>query len=418
MTISCDPRASAGLRALLLLAAAAGSTQAAAALPAGLSGAWFNPSQSGHGISLQIISPDAGLLFWYAYDREGRPMPLYVEGRIVGRRIEGTAYRPSGMRFGIFDPVTTSMPIWGEVTLDFEDCNRATLSWSATSPEFGSASLPMTRLAPLHGVGCEFSGPDRAPAGAYDLRMEHRSFVDSGDPVRPEFPGTGYAAIDSAGTLWAVEYRGADRDYVQGPVNVDQNRQVAIAPSIATAREPSAFLALNYWARSQPSPSGAHRSAQWRVADEGRRFELFVEFPPFTGNIGGALRTLRSTQQWTLDASADRIVAPLAMAQLSRRFTQLLSAQFVADSRAFVDIDEGGNVCVRIEQLTGPPCHLDGRVWISDAETGFLDFELVEHRFAGTPAYRGRGWLHQTESGTRLILVGQNGSAGLGIIAR
>ncbi len=408
----------ASARLALVLAVGLFGTTASAALPAGISGAWFNPAQSGHGISVQVIAPDAALLFWYTYDREGRPMPLYIEGRIAGRRIEGTAYRPSGMRFGVFDPTATSMAVWGEIRMDFEDCNRATLSWTTDSPEFGSASLPMSRLAPLHGVTCQLSTSPRAPTGAYDLRMEHRSFVDSGAPVRPDWPGTGYAAIDSAGTLWAVEYRHDRRDYVQGPVNVDQRRQVLVAPAIATAEPPTAFLALNYWARSQPSPAGSHWPAEWRVADEGRRLELFVEFPPFTGNIDGELRTLRSTQQWTLDASADRIVAPLAMAQLSRRFTQLLSAQFVADSQAFVDIDGDGNVCVRIEQLTGPPCHLDGRVWISDGEAGFLDFELVEHRFPATLAYRGRGWLHQTESGPRLILVGHNGHAGIGIIGR
>ena len=49
---------------------------AQAALPAGLSGGWFNPQASGHGLSVQILDPERALMFWYVYDHEGKPMPL------------------------------------------------------------------------------------------------------------------------------------------------------------------------------------------------------------------------------------------------------------------------------------------------------------------------------------------------------
>ena len=37
------------------------------------SGAWFNPDQSGHGISVEILDDERTVIFWYAYDLDGKP---------------------------------------------------------------------------------------------------------------------------------------------------------------------------------------------------------------------------------------------------------------------------------------------------------------------------------------------------------
>ncbi len=130
---------------------------ASAQLPPGISGAWYNPQQSGHGLSIEILDDKRALAFWYVYDPQGNPVHLYLDGRIEGRRIEATAYAPRGMRFGSFRREDLELPVWGEVALDFSSCDKALLQWDSDRPEYGSGSSEVQRLTRISGLDCEFS---------------------------------------------------------------------------------------------------------------------------------------------------------------------------------------------------------------------------------------------------------------------
>ena len=68
--------------------------------------------------------------------------------------------------------------------------------------------------------------------------------------------------------------------------------------------------------------------------------------------------------------------------------------------------------------LSGPDCDFSGRLELGDGALGIVDFELVDHTRRHLLPNRGRGWVAQTAAGRELVLVGDNGSTGLGLIAR
>ena len=133
-----------------------------AALPAGISGAWYNPEQPGHGLSVEILSDTSALAYWYVFDPAGNPVHLYLEGQVEGSRINATAWHSRGMRFGSFDPAEHQLRRWGTVTIDFADCNAALLGWNADGPAgagYGSGELPINRLTSIAALPCQLAAP-------------------------------------------------------------------------------------------------------------------------------------------------------------------------------------------------------------------------------------------------------------------
>jgi hypothetical protein len=180
---------------------------------------------TGHGLSVEVLAPNRALVFWYVYDPTGKPLSLYIDGEVRGRCIEGTAYAPNGMRFGVFDPTEVNMPVWGQVRLDFGDCTHASLRWNAVSAEYGSGELPIQRLAaPYGGVSsvyqstpCKLTPPTGLPMGLYHGTVEHSE--------QGEFPAVGI--VDADGTLWALETR--------SPICCGPNQLTIAAPEVSSA---------------------------------------------------------------------------------------------------------------------------------------------------------------------------------------
>jgi len=132
---------------------------AQAQLPAGINGAWYNPAQSGHGLSVEMHSATRAIVFWMVYDPEGNPVHLYIDGQVGPRAIAGQAYLSRGMRFGSFDRSEHATAHWGEIALQFEDCSRAELHYDANGPAgvgYGEGSLPLRRLVGISGQACSF----------------------------------------------------------------------------------------------------------------------------------------------------------------------------------------------------------------------------------------------------------------------
>jgi hypothetical protein len=119
------------------------------------SGQWFNPSQSGHGLVIDVTNPDANnnrllVLTWFVY-LDGKP--TWVQGVGVPRAGSGPAANSVIVQLnqvGIFKG--TSFPLgaahasgslWGSITLTFTDANTGTLSWKSGYPGFGSGSMPI-----------------------------------------------------------------------------------------------------------------------------------------------------------------------------------------------------------------------------------------------------------------------------------
>jgi hypothetical protein len=123
------------------------------------SGSWYNPSQTGHGFSIEVISPERTIVYWYAYDPVGNPIFLYGDGTNSGDRIEAQVYYLQGMVWGDFDPDTNQMYEWGTLTITFEDCSHATVQYDSileynNGEPFGSGEIPLLRLTSIYGFQC------------------------------------------------------------------------------------------------------------------------------------------------------------------------------------------------------------------------------------------------------------------------
>jgi hypothetical protein len=93
---------------------------------------WWNPSESGWGVS--ITHHPSGVIFvaWYTYDTNGNPK-WYVasECRLAGSTCTGTLYETTGPRMGTpFNPALVSVRAVGSVTLRFSGPDAGSMSYS------------------------------------------------------------------------------------------------------------------------------------------------------------------------------------------------------------------------------------------------------------------------------------------------
>lgn len=152
------------LRRIALAAALATPALAAASLPSGLSGSWYNPAQSGTGFSIQMLSGTNALVFWYSTDPQGNPFNLYIETQVEDGSLVGRALAPRGLRFGEWDRADLRVPYWGEVRIEFVDCLTAQVHWlpdGEAGAGFPPGNMPLRRLTRIDGSACDFDAHSR-----------------------------------------------------------------------------------------------------------------------------------------------------------------------------------------------------------------------------------------------------------------
>jgi hypothetical protein len=81
-------------------------------------------------------------------------MFLVGSGQNQGSRVTLETYAYDGMTFREFNPADNTQTYWGTMTLNFHNCDSATLTYSSTlvyeGEEFGSGTSPLTKLARMH----------------------------------------------------------------------------------------------------------------------------------------------------------------------------------------------------------------------------------------------------------------------------
>ena len=122
---------------------------------AAMSGNWYNPEQSGHGVQIEILDGARAVVAWYTYDGTGQPLWLFGVGPVVGNTIEAELAEFSGGRppadWAAAEPGAEP---WGSVQISFAGCDLGTLSWDSADPEFGTGELELERLTGLQGHRC------------------------------------------------------------------------------------------------------------------------------------------------------------------------------------------------------------------------------------------------------------------------
>jgi hypothetical protein len=123
----------------------------------GITGNWYDPDQSGHGFSLEVLPGGTLLAEWFVYAPGGGHDWILATGPINGNTATLNAVRtdgPGGLFPPLFDAATVQEKPWGTATFTFDDCNNGTVSWQSTIDGYGSGSLPITRLTMPAGQHC------------------------------------------------------------------------------------------------------------------------------------------------------------------------------------------------------------------------------------------------------------------------
>ena len=123
-----------------------------------LSGMWFNPTKSGHGLQITAIDANRALVYWNTFDPAGKPLWLVAEVRGEGQEVVGTAFRFSGMRFGSFNPADARGEKFGELRFRHAACNELSMIYTSELAGFGTGRVdwqPLARPAGLPGCAPE-----------------------------------------------------------------------------------------------------------------------------------------------------------------------------------------------------------------------------------------------------------------------
>lgn len=207
-----------------------------------LSGSWYNPDQSGHGLAVEVMNDQTTIVYWYVYHPDGTPMFLITVGENQGNRVTGKTYYNTGMKFGEFNPDDRVQTVWGTTTVTFDDCTTASLSYSSDDPAYGSGKISMTRLNSIEGVKCSnnplqdtyhltlFDGTKVAFGMMWVFENGYTSFFAASDTGGIMGIGqatiTGserfeleFTAFDLFGGGWSEEF--AAGEYSEGYINVN-----------------------------------------------------------------------------------------------------------------------------------------------------------------------------------------------------
>lgn len=116
------------------------------------SGAWYEPSQSGHGFITEVVNQGDGVklaVTWFAY-LNGEPVWLFGVGPIVDGKATVPALISRGGRFPPnFNPGDVAFEPWGELSFEFSSSEQGRVTWTTQYPGFADGSLNLSRLARL-----------------------------------------------------------------------------------------------------------------------------------------------------------------------------------------------------------------------------------------------------------------------------
>jgi hypothetical protein len=396
---------------------------AIAGLPPGISGAWYNPEQSGHGLSIDVISRDTAIVSWAAMDLDGNPFNLYIQARIDGESLAGRALAPRGLRFGEWDRADLQVPDWGEVRIDFSDCNRATLSWTpdgTAGAGFPAGSMPLRRLTQLAGVRCDFgrASDPPLPVGtlALKVRRPHESFLF-------QYDRTTYAAIDPEGRLWSTEsWQALPGEPPKFPIRESVGSVSDPWPKVivgAPVAEGGGSIALDV----------RRLTAGWLIPGA-RRDATGSIVPGPAGTLHGEAFPTRAADFHSISFTSAEVLGnyPAALVPVDRtldfagHYHVTLSTQFFDFTGAIV-VDAQGGICVQRNRFRPrDPCFQEGQLQLAFTGAPFFDFTLREpSAVAGGPTltYSGRGWLQSSSQDPLrevLVLVGRgDGDLAIGL---
>jgi plastocyanin len=123
-------------------------------LSSGYTGTWYDPTQSGHGIFIEILPGNTLLAYWFTFTPDGQQAWFGGVGGIVNNTATMTAVRTTGARFiPNFNPTEAVRADWGTLTFTFTDCTHGRVDFNSVAG-FGTGSMNLTRLTLPAGLTC------------------------------------------------------------------------------------------------------------------------------------------------------------------------------------------------------------------------------------------------------------------------
>jgi hypothetical protein len=127
----------------------------------GITGNWYNPNQSGHGFSIEVLPGNTLLAEWYVFEPQQPSAPTWIVGTgpITGNQaiVQGLqTVGPGGLFPPNFNPAQVNRQIpWGTLIFTFSDCDTGHLHWMSTATGYpASGDLDLVRLTLPAGLSC------------------------------------------------------------------------------------------------------------------------------------------------------------------------------------------------------------------------------------------------------------------------
>ncbi len=154
-------------------------------LTGAFTGAWFNEDAPGQGLLLQVVEVEGtptAVVYWFTFDASGNQLWLVGQGAVDGNRVTLTLLEVTGgvLTMAGFDPSALELDEWGELSLEFSDCDHGTARFSALDPAIAGGEFELTRLTKSLGDDCSGGLSDNSPPGmgAFNLKVD---FVNTGE---------------------------------------------------------------------------------------------------------------------------------------------------------------------------------------------------------------------------------------------
>ena len=122
----------------------------------GYTGNWYDPTQSGHGLFVEVLANNAILAWWFTFSPAGDQSWFGGVGNYSGNTatISQTLQTIGGKWIPNFDPTKTTNVAWGTLTLTFTDCNHGRVDFTSNVPGYGTGFMNLTRLTLPTGLTC------------------------------------------------------------------------------------------------------------------------------------------------------------------------------------------------------------------------------------------------------------------------
>jgi plastocyanin len=152
----CDPHASMGMRGTITVTGGP-PPPTNVAITSGFTGTWYDPTQSGHGIFLEIEPNNGVLAWWFTFSPGGEQAwfgnvgtidPATNIATVEPLQTQGGEWIPN------FNPANVTQPQWGTLTFQFSDCNHGRVDFTSTVSGYGTGHMDLTRLTEPAGLSC------------------------------------------------------------------------------------------------------------------------------------------------------------------------------------------------------------------------------------------------------------------------